>query len=233
MESDAEKGLSLEKETTTASFSSHGTTKGSRVNSPTRESLGRVKTNRSGRSSVTNRRLDGTDPYQNMERSMSAVAPDDEDNDDNDADDADEGEPTQRTRTNYSTTSAASRHPDFEVVLEEGDPENPRNWPTWYRVWMLFAISFSCWVTVLYSTTYASSTPGLMEEFGSSTTVTTLGLTTYLLGLAAGSVFLAPLSELFGRQPVYMVCLVIWAVLIVPSGVAKNLETIIVSRFFW
>ena len=232
MEPDAEKGLPLDKENTTASFSSNGTSNDSRANSPSRESFGRVKTNRSRRSSTATRRLDGTDPYENMERSMSAVAADDEDDDDDD-DDADDGEPTHRTRTNLSTASGASRHPDFEVVFEEGDPENPRNWPTWYRVWMLFAISFTCWVTVLYSTTYASSTPGLMEEFGSSTTVTTMGLTTYLLGLAAGSVFLAPLSELYGRQPVYMTCLVVWAVLIIPSALAKNLETIIVARFFW
>jgi MFS family permease len=71
-----------------------------------------------------------------------------------------------------------------------------------------------------------------MAEFGTSTTVTTLGMTTYLFGFACGSVVLAPMSELLGRQKVYMGCLVIWAVLIVPSGVAQTFATILVARFF-
>jgi MFS family permease len=73
---------------------------------------------------------------------------------------------------------------------------------------------------------------GLAEEFGASTTVTTLGLTTYLLGLAAGSLIVAPLSELYGRQKVYIVCLTVWALLILPCALATSLTEIIVVRFF-
>lgn len=142
-------------------------------------------------------------------------------------------EPIVHTRTGASTTSVASRPPDFEVVFEPNDPENPRNWSLLYRCWILFAVSYTGWVVVLYSTSYTSSMPGLMAEFGTSTTVTTLGMTTYLLGLALGSLVLAPASELYGRQPVYMVCLVAWALLVIPSALAKNLTTILVARFFW
>lgn len=176
-----------------------------------------IRTNRSARS-ATQRRLDGTDYLTNLEH---ALTPDPE------------ADGITHIRTAASAaTSTASRPPDFEVIFEEGDPENPRNWPLWYRVWCLFCVAITGWITVLYSTSYSSSTPGLMEEFGTSTTVTTLGLTTYLLGLATGSVVLAPLSELFGRQKVYLVCLLCWAVLVVPSGVAKNFETILISRYF-
>ncbi|KAG6028457.1 hypothetical protein E4U41_000665 [Claviceps citrina] len=56
-------------------------------------------------------------------------------------------------------------------------------------------------------------------------------MTTYLLGLAAGSLVVAPLSEVYGRRRVYIVCLLVWAVLIVPCGLAKSLTTIIVVRY--
>ncbi|KAG5925707.1 hypothetical protein E4U42_004041 [Claviceps africana] len=129
------------------------------------------------------------------------------------------------------SASAASRHPDFEVIFSDHDPENPLHWAPWYRGWIIFCVSFATWVATLYSTSYTSSVPGLVDEFAASQTVVTLGMTTYLLGLATGSLVLAPLSELYGRRPVYIVCLSLWAVLVVPCALAHSLTAIIVIRF--
>lgn len=142
-------------------------------------------------------------------------------------------EPVSHVRTASSVGSSASRPPSFEVVFGEGDPENPRNWPIWYRYWLLLSVSYSTWVVVVYSTSYTSAIPGLMKTFGeSSETVTTLGVTSYLLGLATGSVVLAPLSELFGRRPIYLVCITCFTLLILPSALGKSLAGIIAVRFF-
>lgn len=138
-----------------------------------------------------------------------------------------------RIRTTTSIGSSASRPSDFEVVFEDGDPENPRFWPRWYRAWVTFCISFTTWVVVLYSTSYTAIISGLKEEFDvQSTTVVTLGVTAYLLGLAAGSLLVAPASELWGRRPVYIICMIIFTVLVVPTCVADSLAQIIVVRFF-
>lgn len=141
-------------------------------------------------------------------------------------------EPITHTRTGTSIGSTASRPPDFEVVYDENDPEDPKNWPKWYKGWCLIVVSYSTWLVVLYSTSYTSATPGLIEEFGSNVTYVTLGMTTYLLGLAVGCVVLAPLSELYGRRPVYLVCQTAWMILVIPGGVANSLKTIITMRFF-
>lgn len=122
--------------------------------------------------------------------------------------------------------------PEFEVDFKENDPENPRCWPLWYRCWCIFCVSYSTWVATVYSTSYTSSAPGLTAEFGVSTTVVTLGMTSYLLGLATGTFVVAPLSELYGRRVLYISGLTIWAILIVPCGVAKSLATIIACRYF-
>ncbi|KAI0886655.1 polyamine transporter 3 [Annulohypoxylon maeteangense] len=137
-----------------------------------------------------------------------------------------------RIQTTTSIGSSASRPPDFEVVFDEDDPENPRNWPSWYRGLIVFSISFTSWVVVFYSTSYSAAIPGLVEEFGVSTTVATLGITTYLLGLAAGSLLVAPVSELYGRRPVYIGCMICFTILIIPCCVATSLTEIIVVRFF-
>ncbi|KAI0892911.1 polyamine transporter 3 [Annulohypoxylon nitens] len=134
--------------------------------------------------------------------------------------------------TTTSIGSSASRPPDFEVVFDDDDPENPRNWSSWYRGLIVFSISFTSWVVVFYSTSYSAAIPGLVVEFGVSTTVATLGITTYLLGLAAGSLLVAPVSELYGRRPVYIFCMICFTILVIPCCVATSLAEIIVVRFF-
>lgn len=138
-----------------------------------------------------------------------------------------------RVRTATSFGSSASRPPDHEVVFDDDDPENPRNWSLWFRSWMIFAISYTTWVVVFYSTSYTASIPGLMEAFDvTSTPIATLGVTTYLLGLATGSLLVAPASELWGRKPVYVTCMTCFTLLVIPCCLATSLTEMIIVRFF-
>lgn len=59
----------------------------------------------------------------------------------------------------------------------------------------------------------------------------TLGLTFYLLGLAFGSLVMAPLSEMYGRKPVCVPSLFLFAVLIIPCARATSVAEIMVVRF--
>lgn len=152
--------------------------------------------------------------------------------------DAEYQEEVARTRTGATATTAGSawsRPPDFEVTFDTdgGGPSHPRDWTMRYRIWVIFCVSYSSWVIILYSTSYTAIIPGLMADFRErDETVVTLGVTTYLLGLAAGSLVVAPMSELFGRRPVYLVCMLVSTVLIVPCALARSLAGIVVVRFF-
>ncbi|OAA54513.1 major facilitator superfamily transporter [Niveomyces insectorum RCEF 264] len=161
----------------------------------------------------------------------------DVEDDEDDADDNDNNEnnlpPVAPIPTATSAGSVASRMPEFEVTFADDDPGNPRQWPLWYRCWCLGCVSFSTWAVVVYSTSYTSAIPGLMQYFDEpNEAVATLGMTTYLLGLAVGALLTAPLSELFGRRPVYLVCMVCFTVLVVPGAQAHSLAGIIAVRFF-
>lgn len=86
-------------------------------------------------------------------------------------------------------------------------------------------------VISLSSTSYSVSIPGLQDDFHITKITGLLGITTYLLGLAVGSVFLAPLSETLGRRPVYLMSAGLFTIFVLPCALARNIETILISRF--
>jgi len=49
-----------------------------------------------------------------------------------------------------------------------------------------------------------------------------------MLGL--GPLFLAPLSETFGRRKLYLVCFTVFALLQIPSALAPNVQTLVAVR---
>jgi multidrug resistance protein len=69
-------------------------------------------------------------------------------------------------------------------------------------------------------------------EFGVSPLISTLGLSLFVLGFAVGPAIASPLSESYGRKPIYVVCWSLFILFTVPSAAAKNIETITTTRFF-
>jgi predicted MFS family arabinose efflux permease len=69
------------------------------------------------------------------------------------------------------------------------------------------------------------------KEFEVSELVVTLGVTTYLLGLAVGSVILAPISETYGRRPVFVGAILLFYILIIPCALSHSIYGILVIRF--
>ncbi|KIV82321.1 hypothetical protein, variant [Exophiala sideris] len=147
---------------------------------------------------------------------------------------------TQHSRRSHSlsrnvtrTSTAFTSDPRYEVDFGVEDPDDPRNWSTAYKACSLFAISFGTLGVVMYSTSYTSGMGKMQEEFGvQSETIATLGVTTYLFGLALGCLLLAPIAETYGRKPVYTICMTIFTILVIPAGLAHNLQSIIIIRFF-
>jgi hypothetical protein len=138
-----------------------------------------------------------------------------------------------RTRTNKSTATNATTDPAFEVDFGDDDNEkgNPMTWPLWYKGFIIAIMSYATTAVVLYSTSYTSAIPGLIDDWGISRNTGILGVTTYLLGMACGSVVLAPLSEMYGRRPIYIIALGLFVVFVLPCALAKNIATILVFRF--
>lgn len=137
-----------------------------------------------------------------------------------------------RTWTQNTAGTTGTSDLAFEVDWEDGDKNDPQQWPLWYKGVVIVIFSYATTCTVLYSTSYTSAIPGMIAEFGISESEGILGVTTYLLGMATGSVVLAPLSEMYGRRIVYLIVMALFVVFVIPCAVAQNIVTILVIRFF-
>lgn len=54
----------------------------------------------------------------------------------------------------------------------------------------------------------------------------------YVLGLGLGPMLLAPLSEFFGRRPIYLTSWAGFVIWLIPCAVVKNIQTMQIARFF-
>lgn len=116
------------------------------------------------------------------------------------------------------------------VTFPQGDPENPRNWPTW-RKWSIIFVIILIDLTVSWGASgFSPGSSAFVKDFKVSTEVGTLGLSTYVLGLAFGPMTLAPLSEYFGRSPIYIVSYGIFLLFIVGTALVKTLGGFLVLR---
>ena len=77
----------------------------------------------------------------------------------------------------------------------------------------------------------APAIPAIAETLDTNSTVATLGLTTYLCGFAIGPLIWAPLSEEWGRRPVYLISWFVFTVFQLPCALAVTPSMLIVSRF--
>ncbi|KAF1972627.1 MFS general substrate transporter [Bimuria novae-zelandiae CBS 107.79] len=114
---------------------------------------------------------------------------------------------------------AAPTDDPYLVKLDGGDadPMNPRNM-TMLRRWCIGS---------LYTSMYGQ----LMPEFGTSRIVCTLGLSLFIAGLGTGPMVLSPLSEFYGRRPVYICSFTFFLIWLIPCALAHNVQTMLVARF--
>ncbi|KAJ3554503.1 hypothetical protein NM688_g3076 [Phlebia brevispora] len=82
----------------------------------------------------------------------------------------------------------------------EHDPRNPRIWDFWKKWRMVSIVSFYTFVTPLASSMMAPALPKVSEHYHiTSETIGAMTLSIFLLTFAIGPLFLAPLSEIYGR----------------------------------
>ncbi|CAK7224642.1 hypothetical protein SBRCBS47491_005619 [Sporothrix bragantina] len=139
-------------------------------------------------------------------------------------------------------TSATVNNPKLEGLSDNGftiadfdgpdDPENPLNWSSGKKFFLLFSVTIMTILSPVGSTISSAAAPDIMSQFQSDNqTLAALVTTIYLLGYAFGPMAIAPLSELYGRAIVYKVCIVWFVIFHVACAVAPNLGALIVFRF--
>lgn len=135
------------------------------------------------------------------------------------------------------------------------DPEDPRNWPRWKK-WLMIGPILLIDLSVSWGASgFSPASSKFAQEFGLPAGLGTLGLSSYVLGLAFGPMTLAPLSEVrysdhsrlasfscehtrlivlqyYGRRPVYIHSYFIYLCLLAASALSPTLAIFLVVRLF-
>jgi MFS transporter, DHA1 family, multidrug resistance protein len=78
---------------------------------------------------------------------------------------------------------------------------------------------------------YLPSLPAIGQALQASTAQAQFTISSYLFGFAAGQIIYGPISDRFGRRPVILAALVLYAIGSVFCAVTQSIETLIAVRF--
>ncbi|KAI1078990.1 MFS general substrate transporter [Whalleya microplaca] len=84
------------------------------------------------------------------------------------------------------------------------DPRNPRNFSAARRWLVTILAAISCFSISFTSSVYTGGISGITDEFGVSNSLAQAGVSLFVVGFAVGPLFWAPLSEVYGRQLVFV-----------------------------
>jgi len=135
-------------------------------------------------------------------------------------------------RTLESREKGADTTADPDLVDWSGDdPANPLNWST-TKVWCnLGIISFFRFLTPLASSMMAPVANLILQDFSNSNqTIGSFLVSIYILGYALGPMVLAPLSEIYGRLPVYHVNSVLFVIWNMACALSPNVGSLLAFR---
>ncbi|KAM0268907.1 hypothetical protein ACHAQH_009868 [Verticillium albo-atrum] len=123
---------------------------------------------------------------------------------------------------------------DPNIVDWDGpdDPANPMNWPDKQKWFNIALISLLTFVTPLGSSMFAPGIPAIMVEFGETSSITaTFVVSVYILGFAFGPLIVAPVSEMWGRRPLYIWGNIFFVLFSVGTALSQNMDMMMAFRF--
>jgi multidrug resistance protein len=120
---------------------------------------------------------------------------------------------------------------DLLVTWKINDPENPQNWSKGYR-FIHTAVVASLVVCVAFgSSCVTGDLSGPANTFNVSMEVSILQTSLMVCGFGVGPLLWSPLSELYGRRPIYIIAFGVYTIFNIPCALAENIGTILVFRF--
>ncbi|KAF9026398.1 MFS polyamine transporter [Hymenopellis radicata] len=125
---------------------------------------------------------------------------------------------------------------DSDVVVVDwdgpNDPENPKNWSYEKRWRATIAVSLFTFASTVTSSGIAPGSSKIAEEFGiTSQPIVAMTVSIFVLAYAIGPLFMAPLSEIYGRTKVIQLSNLFFFAWNMACGFAQNKTQLIIFRF--
>ncbi|EAS31180.2 multidrug resistance protein [Coccidioides immitis RS] len=119
------------------------------------------------------------------------------------------------------------------VKFEPGDKDNPHNWSMTWRL-----VISGIYILLSLNSTLGSSMPaGAIKVIAEGLNVTNkyqlvLPISVFLIGYIVGPLFLAPLSEVYGRRPLLLWTFVLYLFFTLGTALVSNFPGLLILRFF-
>ncbi|KAF2828448.1 MFS general substrate transporter [Ophiobolus disseminans] len=115
----------------------------------------------------------------------------------------------------------------------EGDRTHPFNWPKRKKALIIGCLFLMSIVSPFTSSVIAPALPNIMIDYKTSNQyLSSFVLSVYVLGYAAGPLLISPLSELYGRVPLYHICNVVFTICTWRCAYSTSLRDLAILRFF-
>lgn len=87
---------------------------------------------------------------------------------------------------------------------DEDDSSSPYNWPSWRKVTIGVICSTSQLITTMSASMIAPALGDMNRDLGIDATTGQIMLAIFFLGIGLAPMLIAPMSEIFGRRPVWL-----------------------------
>ncbi|KAJ5902652.1 hypothetical protein N7495_003180 [Penicillium taxi] len=120
----------------------------------------------------------------------------------------------------------------YAVTWMPQDFRNPMQFKPSMKWGITVVAALETLVVALVSSAFTGGLVEIEEQFLITTEIATLGVSLYVLGFALGPLLWAPMSELFGRQIVFIIAYGGLTAFCAGSTGSKNIQTLLILRFF-
>ncbi|XHG06327.1 hypothetical protein AWENTII_009532 [Aspergillus wentii] len=131
----------------------------------------------------------------------------------------------------YPCAGSGTDEDPYVVQWMPNDFRNPLQFKASMKWSITLVAALETLVVALVSSAYTGGIVQIEEQFHCTTEIATLGVSLYVLGFALGPLIWAPMSELFGRQVVFIGTYCGLTIFCAATTGAKNIESLLVFRF--
>lgn len=132
----------------------------------------------------------------------------------------------------YPYAGAGTEESPYVVEWIPNDPRNPMEFSSGLKWTYTILVAFATLAVSLSSSAYAGGINEVLTDLHVGEEVATLGVSLFVLGFAVGPLLWAPMSELVGRQIVFLITFFALSAFCAGAAGAQHAYALIILRFF-
>ncbi|KAE8445764.1 hypothetical protein EG329_012822 [Mollisiaceae sp. DMI_Dod_QoI] len=132
---------------------------------------------------------------------------------------------------NFRYPGSGSEEDPFVTAWIPNDPRNPQNFSPLKKWSLTFVVSITTFIVAFSSSSYTGGIKEIMSSFDVSQEVAVLGVSLFLVGFAFGPLLWGPLSEMYGRQYLFLITYGGLAIFNAVAAASQNIQTLLILRF--